>query len=280
MTAYVLAQPTVYSASTVVALRPKGVRPAQADVVLLTAPRYVALATSPYVVNQVARQVKIDAEELSNGISVTVEPNTANLLIKVTLREREATATLANALAKAVLDRASGDTILAAQILSRAVEPDGESGPKRYVTLGSGTVAAVVIGAGAAWLFNRHMRRRARLVRGVASVRAIVPGQEKVSADDPSAEEVPAAPTTAVPAQLRTPDAAGTDSHATDLYAVLPSDVVPDDEVDSADTQSITAESDSEPVKEPSSRDDNVEQGSPPVSDELEQQKKAQWWPS
>ncbi len=178
VTAYLLAQPTTYSASTVVALRPKGERPAQADVVLLTAPRYVSLATSPYVLNQVARQVEIDAEELANGVTVTVEPNTANLAIEVTLRNREATAAIANAIADAVVRRAGGDPILAAQILSRAVEPSGSSGPNQLVTFGSGLVAAVVVGAGAAWLFDRHMRRRARLVRGVASVRPAASGHE------------------------------------------------------------------------------------------------------
>ncbi|HEX3731912.1 MAG TPA: hypothetical protein VHU91_03185 [Mycobacteriales bacterium] len=171
--AYILTQPTVYSASSVVALRPKGVHPAQADVVLLTAPRYVSLATSPYVLNQVARQVRVDAKDLYNGVTVSVAPNTANLAIKVTLQQRRFTAPVANALAGAIVDRADADTILAAQILSRAVEPSAPSGPKRIVTLGAGAVVAVVIGAGAAWLFGRHLRRRARLVRGVATVRPI-----------------------------------------------------------------------------------------------------------
>ena len=171
---YMLVQPTVYSASAVVALRPRGQeRPPPAEVVLLTAPRYVVLATSPYVLNQVAQQLKLDPEELANGVTVTVEPNTANLTIKVTLRNREATATVANVIADAVIRRAGGDSILAGQILSRAVEPPGASGPNQLVMLSAGGVAAVVVGAGAAGLFDRHMRRRARLVRGVAAVRPI-----------------------------------------------------------------------------------------------------------
>ncbi|MGH3430313.1 MAG: hypothetical protein ACRDQZ_22545, partial [Mycobacteriales bacterium] len=193
--AYTLTQPTVYSASSVVALRPKGVHPAQADVVLLTAPRYVSLATSPYVLNQVARQVRVDAEDLYNGVTVSVAPNTANLTIKVTLQQRRFTAPVANALAGAIVDRAGADTILAAQILSRAVEPSGSSGPKRLMTLGAGAVVAVVIGAGAAWLFGRHLRRRARLVRGVATVRTTAPTKppsSDVGRADPAMESAEA----------------------------------------------------------------------------------------
>src|SRR5215207_6245983 len=51
---YVQKQPTVYTSSSVVTLTPKGTRPVSAGVVILTAPRYVAYATSPFALRQVA----------------------------------------------------------------------------------------------------------------------------------------------------------------------------------------------------------------------------------
>lgn len=169
--AYLQTRPTVYTAKSVVAMRPKGERPVPADTVLLTAPRYVSLATSPYVLNQVAAQLKLPASDVTAGVVVTIAAATANLTISVTLENRSATAKVANTIADVVQKRAGADSILTAQILSQAAQPTSPSGPRKLAILGSGAVAAVSVGAAAGWLYARHMRRRARLVRGVASVR-------------------------------------------------------------------------------------------------------------
>ena len=163
--------PTVYRSSAVVAVTPKGDRPVTAAVVMLTAPRFVAYATSPYVLRQVAVQQRLDSADLRNDVVVTMAASTANITITATAGEPDTATRVAAAIATAVLRRADSDPILGAQIVSGAVQPTAPSGPDRPAVIGAGALAGLVAGIVAWFLVERHhRRRRAVVVRGVAVV--------------------------------------------------------------------------------------------------------------
>jgi capsular polysaccharide biosynthesis protein len=191
---YVQKQPTVYTSSSVVTLTPKGTRPVSAGVVILTAPRYVAYATSPFALRQVANPLGLDPHELQSNVIVTMEAATANITIQATLNDPQDAADVADALAVLVLKRAAADPILAAQVVSTAVTPNGPSGPNRSGILGGGVVAALVAGLVVALLVERfHQRRRAVVARGVAAVGFGAPAGASSAGTLP--EPAPAGPT-------------------------------------------------------------------------------------
>lgn len=165
-------RPTVYTSTAVVAFTPKPSRPVSATVVVLTAPRYVAYSTSPYVLRQVAEPIGVDSVALQNAVVVTMAAATANISISVTLEDPDLAAKAANRIAAAVLERSQSDPILAAESVSSAVPDEVPSGPDRGLVLGAGALGAAVAG-GALWLVaERYRRRRAAVVRGVAPVEA------------------------------------------------------------------------------------------------------------
>lgn len=197
-------RPTRYSSTAVVAFTPTANRPVSATVVVLTAPRYVAYGTSPYVLRQVAAPLGVDSVVLQNAVIITMAAATANISISVTLADADTAAKVANAIATAVLDRSKADPILAAQVVSTAVPTSIVSGPDRGVVFGAGALGAGVAG-GALWLLaERYHRRRSTLVRGVAPVGA-GPDPLTESAKRRRPAEVAAKPTK--PAAKTTPGA-------------------------------------------------------------------------
>lgn len=166
---WVAGRPPVYTSTAVVAVVPKGPRPVAAAVVMLTAPRYVAYATSPYVLRQIAGPAGRDSRQLRDAVVVTMAAATANISIAVTLDDPRVAARTANLLAGAITGRAGADPVLAAQVVSPAVPPTGPSGPGRPALLGAGALAALAAGLAASTAVERH-RRRALPARGVAPV--------------------------------------------------------------------------------------------------------------
>ena len=165
-------RPTLYTSTAVVAFTPTASRPVSATVVVLTAPRYVAYGTSPYVLRQVAEPLRVDSVVLQNAVIITMAAATANISISVTLGDADTAAKVANAIAVAVLERAKADPILAAQLVSTAVPTTIAAGPDKTVVFGAGALGAGAAG-GALWLLaERYHRRRATVVRGIAHVGA------------------------------------------------------------------------------------------------------------
>lgn len=192
---YVQTLPAKYTSVAVVTLIPKGSRPVNAAVVILTAPRYVAYATSPYVLREVADAQDMESHELSDAVVVTMAAATANISISVTLSDPERAAAVANTLGQAILRRAGADPILAAQLISSAVAPKDPSGPQRTAILAAGLIAGLVAGIAAAVAVERYHRRRAAVVaRGVATVDSAVDVVSSVPSprpDDTVALEAP-----------------------------------------------------------------------------------------
>lgn len=158
VSAWAIARPSEYAATSLVAMRPHGERPAAAPMVVLTAPRYVAYATSPFLLRQIARDAGLNASDLEAAVVVSMEVATANLSIVVTLRDAEAAARVANAVADAVAERARTDVVLTAQVLSEAEVPTAPSGPSRAGWIVVGLLLGVVLAAAASVGFDGWRR--------------------------------------------------------------------------------------------------------------------------
>lgn len=156
---YAFVLPDQYAASGIVALRPKDAKPVSAQVVLLTAPRYVAYATSPYVVKEVADSLGIDADELADAIVVTMPAGTANVEFKVLWSSRGVAERATAELMAAVLNRVEADPILAGQLVSPAAAALEPAGPPRWGITGVGVVLGVLLAGAAVWVRERRSRR-------------------------------------------------------------------------------------------------------------------------
>ncbi|MDQ1659900.1 MAG: hypothetical protein QOD41_4983 [Cryptosporangiaceae bacterium] len=167
---WALQRPTQYVSSAVVAITPKAVKPVSAGVVTQAAPRYVAFATSPYVLRHVGAALKVDPLELGRGTVVTMTAATANITISVTLNNQDDAAKAANALAAEIVQRSTADPILAAQSLSDGIPSSTSVGPHPLVLIGAGGAAGLLAGAAAWTMTERYRRRRASVARGVAAV--------------------------------------------------------------------------------------------------------------
>jgi uncharacterized protein involved in exopolysaccharide biosynthesis len=178
---YLQGQPQVYTSSAVVALTPKGPRPVSAAVVTLTAPRYVAYATSPFALRKAAEQLKLDPAVASRAVVVTMAAATANVTITATMRDGKTAMRTVNEVAALILERATGDPILTAQVESYGVVPGAPSGPHRRAILGAGVLAGLALGA-LLWLgVERYLRRRRTTrVRGVIPLSS-APGDDTVA---------------------------------------------------------------------------------------------------
>lgn len=158
---YALVLPSEYEASGIVAFRPQDDKPVSAQVVLLTAPRYVAYATSPYVVQEVASTLSLDAEQLAEAIAVTMPATTANLEITVTWSDSSVAARAATALVEAVVKRVELDPILAGQLISSVSESGAPTGPPRIGITAVGLAGGILLGGLVVALLERRSRRLA-----------------------------------------------------------------------------------------------------------------------
>ena len=158
--AHVVTRPVRWSAQAVIAFVPVGERPVGAASVTLMVPRYVAYAASPYVVRQAAAAVGIPATELQGGLNVTMPATSANVTITVSGRSAAIASEAANRIAALVVERVSADPVLAARILAEATVPTEPAGPSEAALLGGAAVAAMVVGAFAAFGVRWYVRRR------------------------------------------------------------------------------------------------------------------------
>ncbi|MFG1921136.1 hypothetical protein [Cryptosporangium sp. NPDC048952] len=158
--AHVVTRPITWSAQAVIAFVPVGERPVSATSLTLMVPRYVAYAASPYVVRQAAVAVGIPPSELQGGLNVTMPATTANVAIAVSGRSPGIASEAANRIAALVVERASGDPVLAARMLAEAPLPTAADGPSEATLLGGAAVGALVVGTLAALGVRWYVRRR------------------------------------------------------------------------------------------------------------------------
>jgi hypothetical protein len=156
----IASRPVRWSAQAVIAFVPVGERPVSAVSVTLMVPRYVAYASSPYVVRQAAVAVGVAAPELQTGLTVTLPATTANVTVTVSARTPVVASEAANRIAALVIERASVDPLLGGRMLADAPVPVTPAGPSQATLLAGAVAAALALGALAAFGVRWYTRRR------------------------------------------------------------------------------------------------------------------------
>lgn len=184
----IVSRPEHWSAQAIIAFVPVGERPISAVSATLMVPRYVAYASSPYVVRQAAAAVGVTAPELQDGLTVTMPATTANVSVSVSAGTPAVAADAANRIAALVIDRASVDPLLGGRLLAAAPVPATPAGPSQSTLLAGATAAAVALGMlvalGVRWYTRRRYLLANRDARQAAGPRP-APGGGSVTGPGP-----------------------------------------------------------------------------------------------
>lgn len=135
-----------YTAESVVSFRPRDVA-TNDQVVKLLLSRYSAVGQSRQTVDAAARDVQLDASDLTGQVSVTNPPETANIRVAVTLPDSRRASAAANAISSVILFVAREDGLLVSAQVERAVPPRSASGASRPLQL----LVAGLLGLGVAF---------------------------------------------------------------------------------------------------------------------------------
>lgn len=154
--------PTLYAGNAVVALVPLPSDETDSDdAVEIAMPAYVAQATSPTTIEEVAAEVGVPAGDLAEELHVTYEPESSTMAIELQLPSPANAADAANAIAARVITAAQGDELVAAEVVSRAL-PEGEPDAPRRGLMGLAALGAGTVVGTAAALFLERTRRNLR----------------------------------------------------------------------------------------------------------------------
>jgi hypothetical protein len=141
---YAQQQPDVYQSRAVLALTPQ--EPSLgADNLQFTTAALAAYLTSPGTLATVADQLGEDAPALTEATETSIQPNTVNVVIDVTMRDRTRAAASANALAALGLQRAHGYSLVTVELIVPAIPASEPTGPNRMLILLGGAAATVVV---------------------------------------------------------------------------------------------------------------------------------------
>ncbi|GAA2761703.1 hypothetical protein GCM10010103_07440 [Streptomyces paradoxus] len=152
--------PTRYSTTSTISFAPRSQPNVSADVIELVANKYAVVAASTTSVASAAAAASVTRAELRDALSISVEANTANLDIAVSLANARAAATAANTIAAAVNRAAADDQLIAGEITARADPVSAQLQPSRSL-LRVIAVAAALLVAGWVSFAARQISRRA-----------------------------------------------------------------------------------------------------------------------
>lgn len=163
--------PTLYTGTSVVALSPRPTADTDADDALeITMPAYVARATAPTRIAEVAREVGVPGDELADELEISYEAESATMLIELQLRSAADAAQAANLFATGVVEAAQDDPLVEAEVVSLAL-PEGEPDAPRRGMMGLAALGAGAIVGSAAALYlertNRHLRTASDIPRSL-----------------------------------------------------------------------------------------------------------------
>lgn len=117
--------PPAYESTAIVALepRPDAEVPSAAMIELLAAP-YVSYAASDSTLEAVSESTDVPAEDLREGLSVTMEPESTNVDVQATFDDPVTATSVADELAWRIEDFASADRSLVAEVVVPAKEAE------------------------------------------------------------------------------------------------------------------------------------------------------------
>ncbi|WP_405727535.1 hypothetical protein OG885_06695 [Streptomyces sp. NBC_00028] len=151
--------PTSYATTSTISFAPRADTLVSADVIELIANKYAVVARASATVHVAAVAADVKPEDLRAGLSVTVEPRTANLDITVSLDDADQAARACNAIASVVDRSVRDDRLVSGEITDRADPAAAERHPPRGM-LRLMVVAAALLAAGWAGFVVRQMDRR------------------------------------------------------------------------------------------------------------------------
>lgn len=166
--AYVETLPSEYTAEAIVAISPSG-RNANADTVRITAPKYVAYVTAPSTIEELSSGVDADPDEIGDALDASVASETGNITISATTDNSARSVEIANTFAEAVVDEASLDRLIEAELIAEAIESDSPSGPPRRLLQAAALAVGILLGIAISLLFERG-RPRLRSWREIAAL--------------------------------------------------------------------------------------------------------------
>ena len=144
---YVGSLPSTYTAEAVVAFAPRlEAENASADTVRVVVPKYLAYASAPATVAEVAAELGEQPGELGDGLDAQVEIDTGNLNLTVELTNARRAARAANAVAQQVIQFAGTDELLDAQLVAEAITPTSPSGPPRRLLQAASLAFGLLLG--------------------------------------------------------------------------------------------------------------------------------------
>ncbi|MEU4464761.1 hypothetical protein AB0G20_13785 [Streptomyces sp. NPDC024017] len=152
--------PTRYSTTSTISFAPRSLSVVDADVIELIANKYSVVAGSTATVDSAADAAGVTPKQLRDTLSATVEPNTGNLNISVSLANARQAAVAANSIAATVNRAAGNDRLIAGEITARADPTAAQLKPSRSL-LRVVVVAAALLVAGWAGFAVRQLSRRA-----------------------------------------------------------------------------------------------------------------------
>lgn len=194
-TFYAESLPAEFESESIVSVSPRTeeVSPTQ---VTVGGPKYVAFATAPATIREVAPDVDVDPATLEEAVDATLAEDTGNITITVRLESPERTAATANAFAEALEDFSTTDGLLTVDLVAPAIAPSRPAGPPRRLMEAAALVIGLFAGLVVAFLVERS-HPRVRTWRDIAVLtgypvigripvsRAMREGPERV-AEDPT----------------------------------------------------------------------------------------------
>ena len=144
---YVSSLPSTYTAEAVVAFGPRpDAETASADTVRVVVPKYLAYASAPATISEVAAEIGEQPGDLAEALDAEVEIDTGNLNITAELTNARGASRAANAVAQQVITFASTDKLLEAQLVAEAIPPTSPSGPPRRLLQAASIAFGLLLG--------------------------------------------------------------------------------------------------------------------------------------
>ncbi len=156
--------------SLVAALRPQGyeatavtaIVPARAntfpgaDYVSLAAPSFIAFATSPTKIQDIALRTGVDVEDLRSSLQTNLQGTSNTITVTTRVDSPAAAAQAANSIAYEMTRFRDGDTLLRAVVVAPATPPDAPRAGAVGLLRAAGLLGGIAAGLALVWMLERR----------------------------------------------------------------------------------------------------------------------------
>jgi succinoglycan biosynthesis transport protein ExoP len=155
---FVAAQrPQEYEATAVTAIVPaRSDSIPGADYVSLAAPSFIAFATSPAKLQEIARAVGVDAGDLQSSVNAAVQGTSNTITVTARSGSPLAATRAANAIAYAMTRFRDGSQVTRAVMVASATPPDAPRAGAAGLLRGAGLLGGIAAGIAMVWLLERR----------------------------------------------------------------------------------------------------------------------------